>query len=61
MHRGGSSRKQATWKTPRRFGMAVPAVIKRIVHFLATTFFALLEVLGLPRLPSRHEGEEGEH
>jgi len=33
--------------------------IKRFTHRLMTTIFTLLEVLGVPRVPKRHEEGRG--
>jgi hypothetical protein len=40
--------------------MAIGGRFKDLVRRLAVTLFGMLEILGLPRIPEKREGEGGE-
>jgi len=40
--------------------MGLSGRIKDIVRRLAVTLFGMFEILGLPRIPEKRDGEEGE-
>jgi len=56
----GSSNPRKIPRKTRRFIMGLAGKFKDLIRRLAVTLFGVFELLGLPRIPEKREGEGGE-